>query len=89
MPSICNNVIYPYSRLNFPFGVLLPSLHLFQTDKCGGPDVVLFQVLHTSLGGGHSINHNMVQGSTCSRYRNIILHVNSSKVSLKQIQKID
>lgn len=93
IPSICdifeNNAKSINSRLNFPFGVFLPSLHLFQTDKCGGPNVVLLQVLHTFLGGGHGINHNMVQRSTRSRYRNVVFHVNSSKVPLKQIKKID
>lgn len=93
IPSICdifeNNAKSINSRLNFPFGVFLPSLHLFQTDKCGGPYVVLLQILHTFLGGCHSINHDMVQRSTRSRYRNVVFHVNSSKVPLKQIQKID
>lgn len=93
IPSICdifeNNAKSINSRLNFPFGVFLPSLHLFQTDKCGGPYVILLKVLHTFLGGCHSINHDMVQRSTRSRYRNVVFHVNSSKVPLKQIQKID
>lgn len=93
IPSICdifeNNAKSINSRLNFPFGVFLPSLHLFQTDKCGGPYVILLKVLHTFLGGCHSINHDMVQRSTRGRYRNVVFHVNSSKVPLKQIQKID
>lgn len=93
IPSICdifeNNAKSINSRLNFPFGVFLPSLHLFQTDKCGSPYVILLKVLHTSLGRCHSINHDMVQCSTRSRYRNVVFHVNSSKVPLKQIQKID
>lgn len=92
IPSICdifeNNAKSINSRLNFPFGVFLPSLHLFQTDKCGGPYVILLQVLHTFLGGGHSINHDMVQRSTRSRYRNVVFHVNSSKVPLNKFKKL-
>ena len=68
--------------------IFCPSFHLVQTDERSTAHIAPLQILHTLLGSFHSVDDNVVKGATRGRYGDVIFLIDSSKVSLEEINKL-